>query len=72
MLLKADPGFAPLLHLALNGHCRTLVAEEGFELAGHSGQALADAMSPQTRLPAQLLLGRRRVGGRLRGVIPLV
>ena len=44
-----------------------LVGKKYIQLLGDLGQALTNAMDPtQTRLPAQLLRGRRRGGGRLR------
>ena len=67
VLLKADPGLAPLLHLLGSGDGTALVGEEFIQLPSDLGQALTNAMDPtQARLPAQLLRGRRRGGGRLR------
>ena len=67
VLLKANPGLAPLLHFLGSGDGTALVGEEFIQLLSDLGQALTNAMDPtQARLPAQLLRGRRRGGGRLR------
>ena len=64
---KAQLSVMPDSHLSVRGNRAGLLGKKFVQLLGNTRQALADAMHPtQTRLPAQLWLGRRRAGGSLR------